>query len=182
MPNIFLTIRVYLVRKNRKFVSTQTGHDVGIPEGMLQDLRRLFDCEVALGVAKAIVDLFQAVNVRKKEKCILVVPAREFELLASEREKASTVVEPCQIIRQCKVSEFFLDHVLLNGAMRHPSKEPAHQPEEPLRRVRRRRDLHDFVQNPREFVSVSGEDGGCESLADYFRNRMPIPRGSLNTE
>jgi hypothetical protein len=65
-------------------------------------------------VSQAIIDLFQAIDVRKKEQRALVVAACKLELLASQCKKAATVVEARQVVGERKVSQFLLGHALLD--------------------------------------------------------------------
>ena len=126
------------------------------------------DRRIAFGVAQAIVDLFQAVDVREKKQGVLAVAAREFELLRGEGEKAPAVMESRQLIRQSQIPQFFLEHVLFQGLMRRASKQLAHQPKEFPRRVRRGKDFRDFAQDSIHLSFVAGKHGGRESFADDF--------------
>jgi len=166
---VFLTVRGCLVRKDGKFIATQAGDNVRLSECISQDLCHSDDRAVALGVSKAIVDLFQAIEVRKKEQSPPVVATRDLDLLAGQCEKATTVVEARQVVGESKVPQYFPDHVLLHGATRRAGEQAGDQPEEFLWRIRRRRKLRDFQPDLIKVASVASEYGPCESLSDRFR-------------
>src|SRR5713226_8409697 len=63
-----------------------------------------------------IVNLLQAVYVDEKEQHPPPGPAPDFQLAFGNGHKATAVIQVRQFVRECKIAQFCLQHVLLCGA------------------------------------------------------------------
>src|SRR5713101_7773208 len=63
-----------------------------------------------------IVNLLQAVYVDKKEQHPPPGPAPKFQLAFCNGHKATAVIQARQFVRECKIAQFCLQHVLSRGA------------------------------------------------------------------
>src|SRR5229473_1139431 len=67
-------------------------------------------------MAERVVNLLQAVHIDYKEQHSPAGSAPNFQLAFCQGHKTATVIQACEFVRECKIAQFCLQHVLFRGA------------------------------------------------------------------
>src|SRR5271166_5279364 len=88
-----------------EFISSNPGKNVGLPEGVFQDVTCVHKGVISFLVTKCIVDSLQFVQVNESNQERLSCTVSQLHVMLAESQKAPSIIEPGQVIDQREIEQ-----------------------------------------------------------------------------